>query len=261
MPRQLAVQIVNYRTRKYLECCLASVLTDLDGSGLDYEVNLLDNDSGEPLDDLAAAHPRVTADAAPRNLGFGAGHNRLAHATEAEHLWLLNPDVQLREPHTARRLLTALVEMPGAQAVGPRLVDPTGAPEPYDHGRVGGLRAEIARRGGHSYWRATRTRREAAWVNGAALLIRRDAFAALGGFDEALFLYKEEEDLCLRLRAAGGRVFYVPEVTVGHVGRVVADTNRWRPESERYFVAKHLREGPSRRMFERIHQTLAYLHL
>ena len=261
MPRQLAVQIVNYRTRGYLERCLASVLADLDGAGLDYEVNLLDNASGEPLDDLAAAHPRVTADAAPRNLGFGAGHNRLARATEADYLWLLNPDIELREPHTAQRLLAALSETPGAQAVGPRLVDPAGAPEPYDHGRLGGLRSEIARRGGHSYWRATRTRREVAWINGAALLVRRDAFAALDGFDEALFLYKEEEDLCLRLREAGGRVVYVPEVTVAHVGRVVADTLRWRPESERYFVAKHLGEGPSRRMFERIHQALAYLHL
>lgn len=257
----LAVQIVNYRTRAHLERCLESVLADLDSSGLEYEVNLLDNDSGEPLDDLAAAHPRVTADAAPRNLGFGAGHNRLARATEAEYLWLLNPDVQLREPRTARRLLAALRETPGALAVGPRLVDPAGRPEPYDHGRLHGLRAEIARRGGHSYWRATRTRREVAWVNGAALLVQRAAFAALGGFDEALFLYKEEEDLCLRLRAAGGRVVYVPEVSVAHVGRVVADTNRWRPESERYFVAKHLRDGPSRRMFARLHQTLAYLHL
>jgi N-acetylglucosaminyl-diphospho-decaprenol L-rhamnosyltransferase len=261
MAPTLAVQIVNYRTRAYLERCLASVLGDLQGGELSYEINLLDNDSGEPLDDLAAAHARVSADAAPHNLGFGAGHNRLAARSDADYLWLLNPDTELGEPRTAARLLTALRDSPGARAVGPRLLAADGTPEPYDHGRLHGARAQIALRGGHSYWRATDARREVAWVNGAALLIERAAFTELGGFDEGLFLYKEEEDLCLRLRATGATVVYVPDVSVGHVGRVVADPGRWRPQSERYFIAKHLTDGPARRMFEFAHHGLAYLHL
>jgi N-acetylglucosaminyl-diphospho-decaprenol L-rhamnosyltransferase len=261
MAATLAVQIVNYRTRAHLERCLDSVLRDLEGGELAYEITLLDNDSGEPLEDLAAAHAHVSARSAPRNLGFGAGHNLLARGSEADYLWFLNPDTELREPRTAVRLIDALRDAPGTQAAGPRLLDPGGMPEPYDHGRLHGVRAQTALRGGHSYWRATRARREVAWVNGAALLVKRVTFERLGGFDEALFLYKEEEDLCLRLRAGGGRVLYVPDVSVSHIGRVVADTSHWRPQSERYFIAKHHRDGPARRMFELAHKTLAYLHL
>ena len=91
------------------------------------------------------------------------------------------------------------------KAAGPKLLTAEGRAQPYDHGRLHGLRAEIALKGGHSYWRQTDTRQEVAWVSGAAMLVERAAFVALGGFDEKLFLYKEDEDLCLRLREAGGR--------------------------------------------------------
>jgi N-acetylglucosaminyl-diphospho-decaprenol L-rhamnosyltransferase len=257
----LAVQIVNYRTRSYLERCLASVLADLDGDDLRCEINLLDNASGESLDDLAAASPQVTASTAERNLGFGAGHNRLAAMTEAQYLWFLNPDVELCEPDTVRRLLQAISASDRVRAVGPRLLAADGRPQPYDHGRLRGARAGIASRGGHSYWRATDVRRRVAWTSGAALLVERAAFVALGGFDAKLFLYKEEEDLCLRLRGAGGEVLYDPEVSVRHTGTVVADRSRWAAESERYFIAKHCRPGPVQQLAAAVHHGLAYVHL
>ena len=257
----LAVQVVNYHTRHHLERCLESVLADLRSGGLRYEVNLLDNASGEPLDDLAAGHAHVRAMSAAENLGFGAGHNRLARETDAEYLWLLNPDVELFEAHTATRLLAAIRGTDGVRAGGPRLLEADGSPQPYDHGRLRGPRAAIAQRGGHSYWRATRRPRRVAWASGAALMIQRVAFEALGGFDESLFLYKEEEDLCLRLQAAGGGVLYEPGVSVRHVGTVVADRPRWAAESERYFIAKHCRPGPVQRLCAGVHHSLAYVHL
>ena len=260
-PPTLAVQIVNYHTRRYLERCLESVIADLSRGAIPYEINLLDNDSGEPLDDLAGRHEHVSAFSAPRNLGFGAGHNLLAAATRARHLWILNPDIELREPDTAERLLRELAGAGRVRAVGPRLLGADGTPEPYDHGRLRGPRARLALRGGHSYWRATERARRVAWVNGAALLIERAAFTALGGFDENLFLYKEEEDLCLRLRAAGGEVLYDPSVSVRHVGSVVAERPVSLAESERYYIAKHCRPGRVQRLCARIHQGLAYVHL
>ena len=225
-PAAVAVQIVNYRTRVYLERCLPTVVADLKRGALTYEINLLDNDSGERLDDLTEHFPNCRAFAAPRNLGFGAGHNLLAGETTASYLWILNPDVELVSPDTVGRLLGLLTGSDAAKAAGPKLLTAAGAAQPYDHGRLEGLRAQIALRGGHSYWRQTDTRRKVAWVSGAALLIERAAFAAVGGFDENLFLYKEEEDLCLRLRAVGGEVIYEPGVCVRHHGSVVADRQR-----------------------------------
>ena len=62
---KVAVQVVNYRTRRYLERCVETVVSDLAGSGLEYEINLLDNASGEDLDDLAARIPGCRAFTAP----------------------------------------------------------------------------------------------------------------------------------------------------------------------------------------------------
>lgn len=261
MPPTLAVQIVNYHTRAYLERCLQSVLIDLERSGVGHEIHLLDNASGEVLDDLAERHPQVTASVSERNLGFGAGHNRLAAHTQARYLWILNPDVEIIEPDTALRLIAEVQADARRAAAGPRLLTADGTPAPYDHGRLTGPRARLALRGGHSYWRATTRPRRVAWVSGAALMIERAAFTSAGGFDERFFLYKEEEDLCLRLRAAGREVRYDPAVAVRHIGSVVAGQRRWAAESERIFIAEHCRPGRVQRLCASAHQGLAYVHL
>lgn len=258
---ELAVQIVNYRTRRYLERCVETVVSDLRNGGLRYEINLLDNDSGEDLGDLAARVGNCRAFSAPANLGFGGGHNLLAANTDAPQLLILNPDVEIVEPDSIQRLLALLRSDDRVTAVGPKLALPDGSPQPYDHGRLHGLRAQVALNGGHSYWRATRVRQAVAWVSGGAMMLDRAAFAALGGFDEQLFLYKEDEDLCLRLREAGGLVVYEPGVTLRHVGSVVTDRHREMAAATSYFFAKHYAESRSRRVFAAAHQTLAYLRL
>ena len=112
-----------------------------------------------------------------------------------------------------------------------------------------------------SYWRATDIRQEVAWVSGAAMLVERAAFRGVGGFDEKLFLYKEDEDLCLRVRETGASVIYEPAVTLRHVGSVVADRHGELVGATSYFFAKHYRHERSRRAFAAAHRTLAYLRL
>jgi N-acetylglucosaminyl-diphospho-decaprenol L-rhamnosyltransferase len=255
----LAVQVVNYRTRSYLERCLATVVPDLDRSDLDFEINLLDNASGESLDDLAERIPACRTYTSTTNLGFGGGHNLLAMKTQAPHLLILNPDVEFLVPDTGARLLDAVAGRAAVKAAGPKLLTATGDAQPYDHGRLHGIRAQIALRGGHSYWHETDQRLQVAWVSGAALLVERAAFEAVGGFDEQLFLYKEDEDLCLRLRAAGGQVIYEPAVVVRHHGSVAADRQGELPRSSSYFFAKHVPNRYSQKLFATAHQWLAYL--
>ncbi len=258
----LAVQVVNFRTRRYLERCVETVVSDLDASGPAYVINLLDNASGEDLTAVAGRFPGARAFTAPENLGFGGGHNRLARETRAEYLLILNPDVEIRAPGTIPRLLDVMLRGGGrVKAVGPKLVTADGRPQPYDHGRLHGARAAVALKGGHSYWRATEVRQEVAWVSGAAMLVERAAFVGAGGFDEKLFLYKEDEDLCLRLRAAGGVVVYEPGVVVCHHGSVVADRESELAGAASYFFDKHHADSRSRRAFAAAHRTLAYFRL
>ena len=79
------------------------------------------------------------------------------------------------------------------------------------------------------------------------MLIERDAFAAVDGFDEQLFLYKEDEDLCLRVRDGGGQVLYEPVVVVRHHGSVVADRQDALGKASSYYFAKHFPTGRRRR--------------
>jgi N-acetylglucosaminyl-diphospho-decaprenol L-rhamnosyltransferase len=144
---------------------------------------------------------------------------------------------------------------------GPKLITPDGSAQRYDHGRLHGIRAQIALRGGHSYWRELNVRQDVAWVSGAALLVERAAFVRAGGFDENLFLYKEDEDLCLRLRRAGGEILYVSDVRIRHRGSVVARRDEELGRASSYYFDKHFPHRRLQRAFAAAHQSLAYFRL
>jgi N-acetylglucosaminyl-diphospho-decaprenol L-rhamnosyltransferase len=239
VPLDVAVQLVNYRTRRPLAACLETVLADLADSGLEHRVLVLDNASGDDLSELAARHPEVAFETAERNLGFGAGHNRLAERHDAAALLLLNPDAALVEPRTVARLHAELRD--DVAAVGPQLVSSAGAVDPRDHGELRGFRARVAQAAGHSHYRRRDEPADAAWVSGAACLVARRWFDAVGGFDPGFFLFKEEEDLFLRIRRAGGRIRYHPPVRVRHDGGTVASRDEHLAASVARFADKHVR--------------------
>jgi N-acetylglucosaminyl-diphospho-decaprenol L-rhamnosyltransferase len=249
VPLDVAVQVVNYRTRRQLAACLPTVLADV--AALDHRVLVLDNASGDDLSDLAARHPSVDFVAGERNLGFGGGHNLLASRHDARALLVLNPDTELIEPRTVARLLDALGG--GVVAVGPQLVSASGAVDPRDHGELHGFRARVALAAGDSHYRRRDAPADVAWVSGAACLVARAAFDAVGGFDPEFFLYKEEEDLFLRMRERGGRVRYLPTVRVRHDGGVVASRDEHMPSSVARFAAKH---APRRRLVRPVHRAV-----
>ncbi|HEV3228409.1 MAG TPA: glycosyltransferase family 2 protein [Solirubrobacteraceae bacterium] len=254
----LAIQIVNYRTRGYLERCLSALERDLDHSGLSYEVHVLDNDSGDDLTDLPARFARSHVHQSPTNVGFGAGQNLLARRSKGDHLLILNPDVEFIQPDTTRRLLSVLQSGERVSAAGPKLLTEAGVAQRWDHGRLHGLRAQIAVRAGDSYWRPTDRRQEVAWVSGAVMLIERAAFDEVGGFDERFFLFKEEEDLCLQMRRAGHRIVYDPSIVVRHHGSVVARKDAVFAESIAYYRRKNLSDGRLRRGLAVLHRRLPW---
>jgi N-acetylglucosaminyl-diphospho-decaprenol L-rhamnosyltransferase len=252
MTDPLQIQIVNYKTKAYLLACLDSIFTDLRDAPFGYSISILENGSGDDLAELRARFrgKPITWHRSPTNLGFGAGHNLLANNSRgARYLLLLNPDLRIIEPQTIARLAKRSL-CAGAQVVGPRLVTPAGKTQWWDHGELKGWRARLALGVGSSYWREQRTPTAAAWVSGAAFFIDRSWFDTLGGFDENFFLYKEEEELCLRLRAMGGKVTYDPTITVFHHGGVAAKKSEHMKASVAYFLEKHFRHRLGYRFFK-----------
>jgi N-acetylglucosaminyl-diphospho-decaprenol L-rhamnosyltransferase len=236
----LRIQIVNYKTKAYLLECLKSVFADLEGSSIAYHLAILDNASGDDLSDIKYLFPKENIEViiGQKNLGFGEGHNVLARNKKAHHLLLLNPDITFIEPNTIGRLMKDM-QILSADVLGPRLVTKENKTQRWDHGELDGLIAIIASAMGRSYWKERRKALPVAWVSGAVFLIKKDRFDRMGGFDKNFFLYKEEEDLCLRIRQEGGTIFYDPTISIFHHGSVVAKKSEHMKKSRAYFMKKH----------------------
>ena len=183
----------------------------------DYEVRVLLNGASAEVanavkERLVGAH----IDSSHVNLGFSAGVNRLAAHSRAEYLAVLNDDTLVCDGWLDE-LVKAADELPDAALISSRLVFPDGRLQ------EAGCRLEPNGDGIQVGWGqpdtdpALHTRRDIDYGSAAAVLLRREAFAEVGGFDEAFFpAYYEDVDLALRLRAAGWRVVYEPRAIVEH---------------------------------------------
>ena len=163
-------------------------------------------------------------------LGLGAGWNVGIRETESRYVLLLNADAWLLGDALAR-LVAFADERPRAAVIGPRLLNPDGT-----------LQRSV--RGFPTLWRlateyfflrklAPRTQalnafyaggfdhdeeREAEFVMGACMLVRREAIEDVGPLDEEFFLFSEETDWCYRFRQAGWEVLFFPGAECVHVG-------------------------------------------
>ncbi len=183
----------------------------------DWEAVVWDNGSTDGSAEGLRLPPRTRLVRNQENIGFAAGNNRAAALAASRWIACLNPDA-FAEPDWLERLV-ASGERTGAAAVGslqlvadrPELLDGAG-----DVLSIGG----IAWRGGYLRLRSAYDLREGEILApcAAAALYRRDAFEAVGGFDERYFAYFEDVDLGLRLRLAGERCVLAPDAVVRHVG-------------------------------------------
>lgn len=238
----LHIQIVNYKTKSYLIDCIASMREELEQADFSYSFAILDNASGDDLSDIPerfAWLKNTEIIQGDKNLGFGAGHNVLAKRGDAKYLLILNPDIQFIESDTINRLLRTIKET-RSQIVGPRLVTKEGFTQTWDHGgwhaTIHWLRSLLGKRIGHVVGKA----RETPWISGAFLLVEKELFDHIGGFDEDFFLHQEELDLCDRIRDRGGKIVYDSSVSAMHVGEVVTKKSDWLPESMRKLAKKRV---------------------
>jgi hypothetical protein len=234
----VALIVVNFNAGRHLRACLESAAADLEAR--DWRAIVVDNASSDDSTTTVEQLPRVTVVRNLENRGFGAAVNQAAAMTDAARLWLLNPDCVVERGAFARLETTLQAHLDCAIAA-PRLLNADGTTqasarrEPTAWTGLFGRHSLLTR----LFPRSGMARRELPaadlaasatdsavidWVMGAAMLIRRDPFDALGGFDERYFLYWEDADLCRRLRSRGWTTRYVPAARVSHPGGVSAGT-------------------------------------
>ncbi len=182
------------------------------------QVIVVDNASRDgSVEAIRAGFGDIEVLARDTRAGFGANHNLALARAEGRHVLFLNDDAQVR-PGAIDALAAHLDSHPEAAVAAPTVLDgdgrrqdslwptPTPAMDVRTALRLG--RGPTAAGGG-----------DIGWAMGCALMVRRDAARALGGFDEGYFMYSEEVDLCVRLAREGGAVHWVPEAEVVHAGQ------------------------------------------
>lgn len=203
-------------------------------------VIVVDNASQEaaPLADLAKTHGAqlIRND---DNRGFGPACNIGAASARTEFLLFLNPDARL-DDGAIEALVAAADAHPGAVAYNPAITDGKGRPY-FKRGSV--LLPASARL--PAGWPAAN--REVPVLTGAAFFVRRAAFEAVGGFDPAIFLYHEDDDLALRLKTVGSLMFV-------HGARVTHDAGNSTVRSPASAAFKAFHMGRSRVYAARKHQ-------
>jgi N-acetylglucosaminyl-diphospho-decaprenol L-rhamnosyltransferase len=203
---KVAAIVVTFNSAAVIGRCLASLPPGL-------AVTIVDNDS---VDDTLAVARATWPDARllrlPRNIGFGAAANRGLAAGDTPYALLLNPDAALAAGAVAA-LVAAAERYPDAGLLAPCCRDRAG-------------RIEFRRRTAYARFLTNPDDAPvqpdgdccAPYVGASVLLLRRAALAAIGGFDERIFLYGEDDDLCLRLSAAGWSLIHVADARADHLG-------------------------------------------
>ncbi|NMO92546.1 glycosyltransferase [Actinomycetospora sp. TBRC 11914] len=216
----MAVLIVSYRRADLLEAALRSVEKHLP----DTPVHVWDNASSgsEQVRELAHAWPEVHWTFSDTNVGYITAMNQLAAQVPDADMLHLNPDAELLGPLTAAR---AALAQPRVAAVSPTVVDPEGRERPWDvaHRAPSVLRtladaAGYARRLSDHRWLSglsdlyPRPPHEVdGFMAGCCLLISREAWTALGPFDERFFVYGEDATWQPSARRAGWRLLLVDD--------------------------------------------------
>jgi GT2 family glycosyltransferase len=255
----ISALIVNHNGAATLERCLASLPAGRPG-GL--EAVVVDTASTDGSAALAAGFPFARLVALGSNVGFGAATNRAAIEARGETFLLLNNDAWL-EPGSLDLLEARLAADLRLAWVSPRLVYPDGRPQ-TSWVPTTGLAGEAlqrlrnrfeGRRWSHAALPRLLRLADPGWYTAACALVRRQAFDAVGGFDEGFFLYFEDVDLCLRLRRAGWRLAEEPAAVAVHAkggagGGVTGAAEAAYRTSQLRFYAKH-RPGLEQRLLRR----------
>lgn len=247
----VTVLIVNYNSGRWLERCLESLRTAL-------PVHILDNASTDGGLDGIVSGKNVELIRSDTNLGFAVGVNRLAARVATPFMLVLNPDCAVA-PDALERLVSRLRaddrlglvsgrvdDLSGREQRGCRRRLPTPARilnELIPSRRQKGLGVDLTETPAPGDFV------EIEAVNGACMLIRTEAFRAVGGMDTGFPFHFEDLDLMARLRDAGWRIGWEPAARIVHAGGISSRHRRFSVHWNRHrglwrYLRRHCRTFP-----------------
>ncbi len=235
---KLSIITVTYNNEKTIGDYLTSVFKALPK---DSEVIIVDSGSTDKTAEILGRDERVNLVRFEENVGYGKGNNEGVKKAQGEFLFFLNPDTKVLG-NSINRLLELAEGNPEYGIVAPKLIERNGGVQPSARklptiiGAVKGLL--LGQKDEYeAYAPQVKGPTEVEAVLGAALLMKKELFEKVGGFDRRYFMYFEDLDLCRKVRRLGLRVVYDPEAEFIHkVGSSYNENKiRWSKESDRIY--------------------------
>ncbi|EOE4739448.1 glycosyltransferase family 2 protein [Vibrio vulnificus] len=242
--------IVNYNTgsltKDYIEHLFAVLRKLVNHSKASFEIIIVDNNSADNSKDLLSSlksESRIEYKYIylNENLGFGKANNIGFESSTGKYIYILNNDAKLICFDDLRDIDSVFETDVGL--VGTKVVYPSGAPQPsfQDFSRMSTIYLKYINAGrmykyiskssllsslvkiifrtysdSHNKDSSNITR-EVDWCSACSILVKRDVFKKVDGFDGSYFMYSEDEDLCFRIREAGYKIVYNPKIIVEHL--------------------------------------------
>lgn len=238
----LSIVVVSYNTAQLTLNAVESVFRELASSKLKGEVIVVDNASrDQSVRKIEQKFSNARLIENQENVGFARANNQAAKISKGKYLLFLNSDAQLHSG-TLSAMQDFLEGHPRVGIASCQLVNPDGSIQPQG-GWLPRLSTvaiwawflddlPILRKILPSYqFRqshfSTGSPKSIGWVAGTAMWVRRKAWDELGGFDESLFMYGEDVELCLHAKKLGWHVMMNPAASVVHQGRASTSDASW----------------------------------
>lgn len=228
MSVDLSVIIVNWNVREMLRECLKS-LEQYHGA-LSLEIIVVDSASSDASAEMVAAEfPDVKLLAQSENVGFVGGNNLGLASAQGRYLLLLNPDTRVHH-HALAKMIAYMEDHPQVGILGPHTLNgdgthqstrrrfPTLFTAAFESTWLQALVPKILLERFYMRDAADDSIVQVDWVQGSALLARREVYEQIGGLDPAYVMFFEEVDWCKRAKLAGWEAIYLGEAHITHYG-------------------------------------------
>ena len=236
----VSIIIINYKQRDFLSACVESIFKNIKSS--QFEVIIVNN---SPEDDLSSLENKFPVKLiSNKNKGFSNGNNVGAKNSSGEFLFFLNADTIIQDDFLAPAIKS--LENKNFGASGFKLVNSDDTFQ-ISFGYEISFFNEVKNKNLEKLtWDKDKTRlsqiekdfseiKNVDWVSGAAVLIKKNVFDLVGGFDERFFMYMEDADICKKISDKGFKIFYYPFTKIVHLkGKNVNQDFR----KNSYFYAK-----------------------
>lgn len=218
-PAKVSIIIVNYNTPDLVGVLIASIKEFT--RQVDYEVIVVNNGCHQTGRYTAAASSFIRLIDSAENLGFAKAVNAAAAASENPFLLFANSDCRI-DSNVIPRLTKFLTENPEVAACSPQTISPDGQTHSPirklpTHRNISASRGAFFRRGEDYTLPADDSRKSVEAMAATFMMVRRDIFRQVGGFDEQYFMFVEDTDLCKRFCDLGKPVWYLGDISVCHI--------------------------------------------